>query len=252
MTPVLTILSVYPELFNVNGDAENAAVLAARSRWAGHSARVHRLALGGPIPDEAPSIVVIGSTTDAALPTAIDALALIRPAIAGWVAARIPILAVGTGLELLGESIDLAGGTVDGLGIVSVRAVAAPSRVSDDLMVDSTFGRLIGYENHARDIVLDDRVAPLGAVVYGRGNGADSRSEGALSGSVIGTHLHGPVLAKNPELADHLLTLAIGEGYDSRNVAAGRVDDMARAARNVIAARLERDLQKTEASKTKN
>jgi CobQ-like glutamine amidotransferase family enzyme len=250
MTPVLTILSVYPELFNVNGDAENAAVLAARSRWAGHSARVHRLTRGSAVPETAPSIVVIGSTTDAALPASIEALALIRPAIAGWVAARIPILAVGTGLELLGETIDLADGTVEGLGIVPVRAVRADSRVSDDLMVDSTFGRLIGYENHARDLELGDRVSPLGSVVYGRGNGAQSRSEGVLFGSIIGTHLHGPVLAKNPEMADHLLTRAIGEGYDSRNVAAGRVDDMARAARNVIAARLERDLQKTEVSKT--
>jgi CobQ-like glutamine amidotransferase family enzyme len=72
-----------------------------------------------------------------------------------------------------------------------------------------------------------------------------------VASNVIGTHLHGPVLAKNPAIADHLLTLAIGEGYDARNVAAGRVDDMARAARNVIATRLERELQKTEAPKTK-
>jgi CobQ-like glutamine amidotransferase family enzyme len=250
MTPVFTILNVFPELFNVNGDAENAAVLAARSRWAGHSARVHRLALGSAVPEESPSIVVIGSTTDAALPGAIAALADIRPAIAGWVAARIPILAVGTGLELLGASIDLPGGIIDGLGILPVRAVAAGTRVSDDLMVDSTFGRLVGYENHARDLVLDEHVAPLGSVLYGRGNGADSGFEGVVAGNVIGTHLHGPVLAKNPTIADHLLTLAIGEGYDARNVAAGRVDDMARAARNVIATRLERELQKTEAPKT--
>jgi CobQ-like glutamine amidotransferase family enzyme len=251
MTPVFTILNVFPELFNVNGDAENAAVLAARSRWAGHSARVHRLSLGSAIPEDSPSIVVIGSTTDAALPGAITALAALRPAIAGWVAARIPILAVGTGLELLGANIELPEGTIDGLGILPVRAVRAATRVSDDLMVDSTFGRLIGYENHARDLVLDGGVSPLGSVVYGRGNGANSGSEGIVVGSIIGTHLHGPVLAKNPTIADHLLTLAIGEGYNARTVAAGRVDDMARAARNVIATRLERELQKAEVPKTK-
>jgi CobQ-like glutamine amidotransferase family enzyme len=244
MTPVLSILSVYPELFNVNGDAENAAVLAARSRWAGHSARVHRLTLGSALPDETPSIVVIGSTTDAALPTAIAALQQLRPAIAGWVAARIPILAVGTGLELLGESIELPDGTVDGLGILPVHAPRASSRVSDDLMVDSAFGRLIGYENHARDLVLGDGITPLGTIVYGRGNGAGSSAEGVHVDAVLGTHLHGPILAKNPMVADHLLTQVIGEGYDARNVSAGRVDDMARAARNVIATRLERELQK--------
>lgn len=242
MSPVLTILSVYPELFNVNGDSENAAVLAARSRWAGHSARVERLSVGAPAPTETPSIVVIGSTTDAGLSSTMAPLAQLRPALAGWVAARIPILAVGTGLELLGESIDLADGTIAGLGILPIRAVSATQRVSDDLVVDTAFGRLIGYENHARDLLLEQAVAPLGTVVYGRGNGAGS--EGVNADGILGTHLHGPVLAKNPAVADHLLTLAIGEGYDPRNVSAGRVDDMARAARNVIATRLERELQK--------
>lgn len=242
MSAVLSVLSVYPELFNVNGDSENAAVLAARSRWAGHSARVHRLALGAPLPDETPSIVVIGSTTDAGLSAAMPSLEQLRPALLGWVAARIPILAVGTGLELLGHSIELADGTVTGLGLLPIRAVAASQRVSDDLVIDSEFGRLIGYENHARDLVLEDGVPPLGTIVYGRGNGGGS--EGVYLDGIIGTHLHGPVLAKNPSVADHLLTRAIGEGYDPRNVSAGRVDDMARAARNVIATRLERELQK--------
>lgn len=244
MTPVLSILSVYPELFNVNGDAENASVLAARSRWAGHSARVQRLALGAALPEETPSIVVIGSTTDAALPAAIAGLQPLRSAIAGWVAARIPVLAVGTGLELLGETIELPDGTIDGLGILPLNAPRAATRASDDLMVDTAFGRLIGYENHARDLVLGDGVTPLGTVVYGRGNGAGTRTEGVLVDAVMGTHLHGPVLAKNPTVADHLLSQVLGEGYDARNVSAGRVDDMARAARNVIAARLERELQK--------
>jgi CobQ-like glutamine amidotransferase family enzyme len=117
--------------------------------------------------------------------------------------------------------------------------VAASTRVSDDLVVASRFGRLIGYENHARDYLLEAGAEPLGEVLYGRGNGAGTASEGILSASVVGTHLHGPVLAKNPALADHLLTSALGAGYDPRTVPTGRVDDLARAARNVIAARLE-------------
>jgi CobQ-like glutamine amidotransferase family enzyme len=239
MTDVLRILSVFPELLNVNGDAENAAVLAARSRWAGRSARVVRLGLNDPTPTDAPGIVVIGSTTDAALPSVLDALSRSRSALAEWIAAGVPVLAVGTGWEALSTSIALADGVVDGLGLVPGSAATADARVSDDLVITSRFGRLVGYENHARDYTLEPGTEPLGEIVYGRGNGLAGSSEGMIVGNIIGTHLHGPVLAKNPTLADHLLTLALGEGYDSRTVSTGRVDDIARAARNVIATRLE-------------
>jgi CobQ-like glutamine amidotransferase family enzyme len=239
MTDVLRILSVFPELLNVNGDSENAAVLAARSRWSGHSARVVRWGLTDDAPVEQPGMVVIGSTTDAALPAVLEALTRSRSALAAWVAEGVPILAIGTGWEALSSSIALPDGTVDGLGLIPGSAVAADARVSDDLVVQSRFGRLIGYENHARDYAPEARFEALGTILYGRGNGVAAASEGIIVGNTIGTHLHGPVLAKNPALADHLLTLALGDVYDHRTVLAGRVDDIARAARNVIATRLE-------------
>ena len=239
MTDVLRILSVFPEFLNVNGDAENAAVLAARSRWSGHSARVVRMNLDDPTPTEQPGMVVIGSTTDAALPAVLEALTRSRSALADWIAAGVPVLAVGTGWEALSSSIALPDGTIDGLGLIPGSAVAADARVSDDLVVQSRFGRLIGYENHARDYALESESEALGQIVYGRGNGLATASEGIIVGSTIGTHLHGPVLAKNPALADHMLTLALGDVYDPRTVLTGRVDDIARAARNVIATRLE-------------
>jgi CobQ-like glutamine amidotransferase family enzyme len=239
MTDVLRILSVFPELLNVNGDSENAAVLAARSRWAGHSARVIRLGLNDETPTDQPGMIVIGSTTDAALPAVLDALSRSRSALADWIAAGVPLLAIGTGWEALSTSIALPGGTVDGLALIPGAAVAADARVSDDLVVQSRFGRLIGYENHARDYALEPGSDALGEILYGRGNGRASSSEGIIVGNTIGTHLHGPVLAKNPALADYLLGIALGEGYDPRTVPTGRVDDIARAARNVIATRLE-------------
>ncbi|WP_213814647.1 type 1 glutamine amidotransferase [Glaciihabitans sp. dw_435] len=240
MSSALTVLTVFPSAFNVNGDSENAAVLAQRARWSGHSVDVVRWQPGEPVPAAAPGIVVIGSTTDAALPSAIAELRPHRELLAGWIASGVPVLAIGTGWEILGASIELGGaaGTIAALGLVDGRAVAASARVSNDLVVSSAFGRLIGFENHARNWELASGSTPLGTVVYGRGNGATGTSEGLIQGSVIGTHLHGPVLAKNPSLADHLLGQVIEE-YDARTVMSGRVDDIARAARNVIATRLE-------------
>ena len=112
-----------------------------------------------------------------------------------------------------------------------------PARATDDIAVASRYGRLIGFENHQRSYVGGE-ASPLGQVLSGTGNGAGT--EGLVMGSVVGTHLHGPVLAKNPGLADHLLCTAlarIGHEYlpGDHSLAA---DDMAQAARNQIAVRL--------------
>ncbi|HVK44333.1 MAG TPA: hypothetical protein VM429_05465, partial [Micropruina sp.] len=97
------------------------------------------------------------------------------------------------------------GSSIEGLGILPGRAVPRSGRVTDDLVVASPrFGLLVGFENHARDYIGAEG-SPLGRLRSGVGNGRGSGQEGVVMGAVIGTHLHGPVLAKNPEFADHLL-----------------------------------------------
>jgi hypothetical protein len=70
-----------------------------------------------------------------------------------------------------------------------------------------TLGRFTGFENHSGLTSLGAAVDPLGTVRSGVGNGDGSRTEGAISGRVVGTYLHGPVLARNPSLADAILSL---------------------------------------------
>jgi hypothetical protein len=69
---------------------------------------------------------------------------------------------------------------------------------------------LTGYENHQGVTAIGPSVRPLGRVVVGKGNDAGGGAEGALAGRVLGTYLHGPVLARNPALADHLLASVVG------------------------------------------
>ena len=64
--------------------------------------------------------------------------------------------------------------------------------------------RLTGFENHRGGTVLA-RAQPLARVVSGAGNRAGDGIDGAVQGSVVATYLHGPCLARNPELADWLL-----------------------------------------------
>lgn len=232
-----SILTLFPAHLDVNGDSQNARVLATRATWAGVPTDVVEIPLGADLPATAPAAIVIGSSVDAEIAVVAAALRPLADRLRGWVADGIPLLAVGTGYELLTSGVRLAAGDeVDGLGIFPGRAEPLATRATDDLVVDTAYGRLIGYENHARGISAASDASPLGRVVHGTGNGAGV--EGALVGTAIGTHLHGPVLAKNPAVADALLTLALGEAYSADDARIRQVDDMARAAREVIRARL--------------
>ena len=236
------ILQFFPERLDVNGDAQNALVLAQRARWAGIEVELLAVAAGDRLPSDRPAAVVIGSSVDSELEMLRADLADVAGALSEWVAAGVPLLAVGTGFELLSHGIQL--GTVDdpgelleGLGIFPGRATPLAHRATDDLVVDVREGRLVGFENHARGFLVPADAPAFGTVVRGTGN--DSRSEGSRIGSAIGTHLHGPVLAKNPVLADALLAAAFGDAYRADSPEAVRVDGFAAAARNATLAKLE-------------
>ncbi len=237
---MITILSVFPTMLDLNGDAQNALVLAQRARWAGHASRVVTLDLDD-VAIEKPDVVVVGSGAESAIPRTLEALESVRSQLHDWVQSGVPLLAVGTGMEMLSDEIDMPdGGSLEGLGIFPGRATRADHRASDDIVVESEYARLIGYENHVRGFELAAGATPLGTVTRGTGNGPSSLgTEGVRVRSAIGTHLHGPILAKNPTLADVMLRAStLGERYDARNVFAGRVDDVALHARNAIATRL--------------
>jgi CobQ-like glutamine amidotransferase family enzyme len=77
-------------------------------------------------------------------------------------------------------------------------------------------GSLTGFENHRGITTLGPGMTALGRVVTGTGNGTTEpgtrhRTEGVLTEHIIGTYMHGPVLARNPALADHILHKITGQ-----------------------------------------
>jgi CobQ-like glutamine amidotransferase family enzyme len=190
--------------------------------------------------DDLPSrvdAVILGSGSDGSLETSRTRLLEVHDELRRWGTEGVPILAVGTGWELLSWGIErVDGGTVEGLGIVAGRAVVRDDRVAGELVVKAGggLGVLVGFENHARDYVGAE-ASPLGRVQAGSGNGRGSGQEGLRMGEVIGTHLHGPVLAKNPKLADAILErmcARAGSAYEPGEQAAvvDRYADSARTA----------------------
>jgi hypothetical protein len=224
MSEPVTIVLLLPQVLGTYGDAGNAAVLATRLRWRGIEGRVLTVGWTEAVPSGG-DVYVLGGGEDAAQVLACDRLrdsiglrrALDRGA---------PTLAVCAGLQILGTAFTIADGTrVSGLGVLDLetRPGGGPRRIGDvvaDPLVDGLSGPLEGFENHGGITELGPDAAPLARIrEVGRGgtaagNGTRDRLEGAVSdrgrGVVVGTYLHGPVLARNPSLADLLLTRALG------------------------------------------
>ncbi|MCM3659083.1 hypothetical protein M3147_17655 [Agromyces mediolanus] len=228
-----TIVSLLPGTQNTNGDAQNATVLERRAEWAGIAARTVLVERAAELPAEIDAIV-LGSGSDASLVRSRDTLRTMHDELRRWGTEGVPILGIGTGWELLSWGIEHRDGSaIEGLGILPGRAVPRDGRVTGDAVVATArFGQLVGFENHARDYVGAE-ASPLGRLRAGEGNGRASGQEGVVMGSVIGTHLHGPVLAKNPAFADALLRIMAerrGIAYEPGERAA-TVDGYAAAAR---------------------
>jgi len=228
----LTLLELYPGHLMMNGDMGNAAVLKRRAELAGLGFLIVGHEPGGALPDHV-DLVSIGTGPTSAQAVVGADVALIGPQLRELAAAGVPMIAVNAGFHLLGRSLTLPDGTlIEGAGVFATTTQPRSDRtVTDAFVVDTEIaGRVVGVENQSVTVTLHEH-SPLGRVVTGRGN--DGKAEGAVNGNAIGTHLHGPVLALNPALADHLLAAAARRaGLDYRlNAAHAEIDAVARQAR---------------------
>ncbi|NLA65753.1 MAG: hypothetical protein GX862_07485 [Leucobacter sp.] len=202
------VASLTPGRLNIHGDAQNANVLAARAQWAGHQAEVVEIHSAADAAGLTPQAITIGSGFESDADEVRDALTSIADQLHGWVAADIPLLAVGLGWELLSESTQLsADESFTGLGVFSGRFVAG-QRAVGPVALHSPWGELIGYEYHYRDYLLGPDEEALVRVLAGVGNltnAQGTRSEGVVRGRSFGTTMRGPILARNPHLADEML-----------------------------------------------
>jgi lipid II isoglutaminyl synthase (glutamine-hydrolysing) len=214
----LVVCVVYPDLLGTYGDGGNGLVLARRAAWRGFDVDLVQAASDRPLPDA--DLYAIGGGEDGPQVRAATTLAeegtLVRRVAEGAV-----VLGVCAGFQLIGRSFpDAAGRPQDGLGLLDVVTTKGTGpRAVGELVARPSGGpllpggialpRLTGFENHGGVSRVGPGATPLARVERGVGNGAGDRTEGAWSGRVLGTYLHGPVLARNTALADLLLGWAL-------------------------------------------
>jgi CobQ-like glutamine amidotransferase family enzyme len=204
---------VYPELLGTYGDRGNAIVLVQRARWRGIAAELVEVAADEPIPSSL-DVYLLGGGEDDPQHLAAANLRASRGALEQALGGGAVMLAVCAGFQLVGHRYVLADGNVlEGVGLLDLETRASPDRLIGEVVVEpeAPLPRLTGFENHSGRTTLGPDVAPLGRVVVGGGNGDGHGVDGARHGRIVGTYLHGPVLPRNPALADYLLSLAVGE-----------------------------------------
>jgi len=211
MSGPLRVAVVYPDLLGTYGDGGNGLILTRRAEWRGRDAVLLQAASDQALPEA--DIYCLGGGEDGpqvrAARSLIDDGTLVKRVAGGAV-----VLAVCAGFQVVGRSFPGADGDLhEGVGILDVETVkgTGPRAVGEVVAEPEGIAGLpvlSGFENHGGLTALQDGTAALGRVTAGVGNG--DGGEGAVSGRVVGTYLHGPVLARNPALADLLLSWALG------------------------------------------
>ena len=220
---------VLPDVMGTYGDDGNSLILRQRLTWRGYDAEIVRITLEDQVPDSC-DVYAVGGGEDAAQKLASRHLSESR-GVQRAVERGVPVLAICAGMQVFGEWFVVADGSrAPGLELLDITTTPQSARSIGELLVEPRLAGLTqpltGFENHMGATVLGPDAAPLGHVLSGTGNGvpvtngsgsgADAsnvsapRVEGVVQGSIIATYMHGPVLARNPELADLLLCRAIG------------------------------------------
>ncbi len=208
----LHAVHLYPTTMNTYGDRGNVAALTRRCAWRGIDLVWHPVEIGEAAPPD-PDLVFMGGGQDRVQGAVAEDLAARREWLAAALAGGTVLLGVCAGLQLLGRRYVAAdGGELEGLGLLDLETVGGDWRLIGNVVVEVTTDSgprlLAGFENHGGRTHLAS-AQPLGKVLCGHGNNGRDGTEGARSGTIRATYLHGPVLPKNAWFTDELLTLAL-------------------------------------------
>lgn len=211
MTTPLRIAHLYPDLLNLYADKGNIQTLSKRCLWRGIPIELISVPSGERPDFRDYHLVLLGGGSDREQVLVGQTLLSMRDEMHDAIESGLPVLAVCGGYQLLGEYYQLPDGTkVPGLSLVQLITEAHPegSRLIGNIAIESKkCGLIVGFENHGGRTTHEHE--PLGMVRRGHGNNGVDGKEGIRYKNIFGTYIHGPLLPKNPRLADALLKAAL-------------------------------------------
>jgi lipid II isoglutaminyl synthase (glutamine-hydrolysing) len=206
----LTIGWLYASKMNIYGDRGNVIALRRRAEWRGIPVDVREIGMGQPIAPDIDLFFWGGGQDQEQAAVARDLQGTKGEALRAAVDDGAALLAVCGGYQLLGhEYRPHDAEPLPGISLFDAVSVAGPERFIGNVVIDSRWGELVGFENHSGLTNLGPGIEPMGRVRIGRGNNGRDGTEGAIYRNAVGCYLHGSLLPKNPVLADWLVARAL-------------------------------------------
>lgn len=232
----IKILHLYPDLLNLYGDDGNIAALTHRLTWRGAEAEVirHMSDMGDFELDDI-DLLFIGGGTDREERSVMEMLCANRGRLSRYIEGGGVVLAVCGGLDMLGKYCEFGGETAEGAAVLDIYTKNSKERMTGDVIAECGIiqTEIVGFENRARKTYIGNN-APLCRVRIGSGNNGEDFTEGVVYKNVTGTHLHGPILPKNPKLCDYVLGCALKKKYGETAELKDLSDEFEDKARAVI------------------
>ncbi len=210
----LTIGHLYPDLLNLYGDRGNLQCLRKRLEWRGMRAEVIPFQSGDEIDFDQLDIVLLGGGSDREQEIVCGYLQEIKEDFKAYVENGGTVIAVCGGYQLLGHYYKTPDARIEGLGILDFYTEWEPKRLVGNIVLkNERYGMpVVGFENHGGR-TYSESCEHFGKVLSGYGDTENSGYEGAVYKNVIATYLHGPLLPKNPDVCDDILSRALKKKF---------------------------------------
>lgn len=217
----LKICHLYPDILNLYGDQGNIICMKKRLEWRNIDCSITEVSIGETADFTDFDIFFIGGGQDFEQEILLGDLAGGKAdEIKAAVADGRTFLTICGGYQMLGSYYRTWDGQMcEFIGAVDYYTVGAKDRMIGNFMykcgAESGGSTVVGFENHSGKTFLGAGVSPLGTILSGCGNNGEDGTEGVRYNNVFGTYSHGPVLPKNPQLADFILKTALSRKYSS-------------------------------------
>ncbi len=215
---------LYGTKMNIYGDRGNVLAIAQRARWRDIDVEIREIGFGESIPDDVDIFFWGGGQDQEQVAVSHDMQGEKAEQLRTSIENGAAMLAVCGGYQLLGHEYRPHNGEpLRGIGLFDATSMAGPERFIGNVVVNSRWGILVGFENHSGLTWLGEGVEPLGKIQVGCGNNGQDGTEGAIYRNAIGCYLHGALLPKNPALTDWLVEMGLRHRYGSADLPA--IDD---------------------------
>ncbi len=219
---IIRIGHLYPDMLNLYGDRGNIIALTVRMKERGIDVHTDAITMGKSFNADDYDILFIGGGQDFEQDVLLDDLKKGKDTeISKAIQNGTPMLAICGGYQMLGKYYK----TYDGKMLEYLGALDFYTEGKEDRMIGNYAYKtkegieVLGFENHSGRTYLGKGIEPLGTVIRGYGNNGEDKTEGVRYKNTFGTYSHGPVLPKNPKLADMLISKAIENKYGKTELA---------------------------------